>query len=116
MTRLVAVLLACAGVGVTASLGPAIAARDGGRSSAETYLMAVGDRVRVLGAPIACRVVRVRELDGRVALDCRRAGPLRGTFGTILTPREAAVVHFEGSRVGRLVAVAEHDREIRTCR
>ena len=116
MTRLVAVLLASAGLGLTAWLGPGIAAGRGGGSSAETFLTSVGDRVRVLDAPIACRVVRVRELDGRVALDCRRSGPLRGTFGTILTPREAAVVRFEGGRVGELVAVAEHQKEILTCR
>ena len=116
MKRLVVVLLGCVGLALTALLGPGIAARNGDRSSAETYLTAVGDRIRVLDAPIACRVVRVRELDGRVALDCRSAGSLRGTFGTLLTPREAAVVRFEGSRVGKLVAVAEHGREIRTCR
>jgi hypothetical protein len=113
MSRLVALPVLCAALALAAWLGPGSAA---GGPSGTTFVAALGDRIRVIDAPIACRVVRVRELGRRVALDCRRSGPLRGTVGTLLTAREAAVVRFANARVGRVVSIAEHDGELRRCR
>jgi hypothetical protein len=94
-----------------------VSAADGANGSSGTSFVAqLGDRIRVVGAPIACRVARVRELGHRMALDCRRSGPLRGTVGTLLTGREAALVRFGDARVARVVSIAEHGGELRRCR
>jgi hypothetical protein len=116
MSRLVALPVLCAALALAAWLGPGSAAGGPGGSSGTTFVAALGDRIRVIDAPIACRVVRVRELGRRVALDCRRSGPLQGTVGTLLTAREAAVVRFANARVGKVVSIAEHGGELRRCR
>jgi hypothetical protein len=84
-------------------------------ASARTVTVRLGDQVRVEGAPLGCRVVRMRELHGSVVVDCRRAGPLRGSYGTLLTAREAALVRFESSHTGRLVYIAKHQGAIHRC-
>jgi hypothetical protein len=112
MSKLLAVSIACVGIGLGVWAGSG-AARGG--ASSETYVVRVGDRVRVLDVPIACRVVHVRELGRRVALDCRRGGPLAGTYGTLLTEREAALVDFETSRRAKVLAVARHDGDVHRC-
>ena len=76
----------------------------------------LGDKIRVMDAPLGCRVVRMRQLGGRVVIDCRRAGSLGGTYGTLLTAREAVLVQFESSRVAKRVAVAVHEGESRRCK
>jgi hypothetical protein len=76
----------------------------------------LGDRISVVDAPIGCRVARLSQLGGRVAVDCRRAGPLRGTYGTLFTAREAALVQFESRRKAKRIAVATHEGEIRRCK
>ena len=115
MSRLLAIPALGLAIALGAWLGSGTAAGSE-RITAETFVTHVGDQVRVLDAPIACRVVRVRELGGRVALDCRRGGRLAGTYGTLLTTREAAVVRFKGSRNASVVALAKHDGELRRCR
>ncbi len=116
MRTLVAIPVLCAALALAAWLGSANAAGGPEGASEKSFVAQLGDRIRVVDAPIACRVVRVRELGRRVALDCRRSGPLRGTVGTLLTAREAAVVRFTDARVGRVVSIAEHDGELRRCR
>ena len=53
-------------------------------SQGSTIPLAQGDIVKVTGAPIGCIV---RRQDGYLALDCRRIGPLAGSYGAILTSR-----------------------------
>jgi hypothetical protein len=105
--RLGAGLVALAAAGTTAALllpahGVARAA-DGGPAIA----VGVGDIVKVAGAPIGCAV---RLQDGVPALDCRRIGPLRGTYGTILTGRKVLVVRFLDAKAARIVFSADHRR------
>jgi hypothetical protein len=76
----------------------------------------LGNRIQVVGAPVGCRVVRMHELGRRVVVDCRRAGTLAGTYGTLLTGREAVLVRYESSRTAKQVAVAVHEAELRRCR
>lgn len=116
MSRLVGIPVVCTALALAAWLGPVSAAGGAGGSPGTTFVAQLGDRVRVVDAPIACQVVRVRELGHRVALDCRRSGPLRGSAGTLLTGREAALVRFADARVARIVSMAEHDGELRRCR
>jgi hypothetical protein len=75
----------------------------------------LGDRIRVVGAPVACRVVRMSELGGRVVVDCRRGGTLEGTYGTLLSSREAVLVRYESSRAANQVAVGVHEAEPKRC-
>jgi hypothetical protein len=55
------------------------------------------------------------QFGGRVVIDCRRAGPLAGTYGTLLTAREAALIRFESRHVAKRFAEATHDGSIRRC-
>jgi hypothetical protein len=78
-----------------------------------TIPLARGDIVKVTGAPIGCVV---RRQNGYAALDCRRIGPLAGSYGTILTSRKALVVRFENQRTAKVVFAARHSKlRVRTC-
>jgi len=112
--RPIAVTIACTALGLGLGLGSSVALGET-HVKAETFVARPGDRIRVLGAPIACRVARVPELDERVALDCRRGGPLATTYGTLLTAREAVLVDFEADRKAKIVAVGRHGAGVRTC-
>jgi len=114
MSRLLALLVLGTAMGLGVWLGSSVAL-GGGHTSAQTFVARPGDRIRVLDVPIACRVVHVREFGNRVALDCRRGGPLAVTYGTLLTAREAALVDFESTHRAKIVAVARHGADARTC-
>ena len=75
--------------------------------------VAFGDIAKVSGAPIGCLV---RRQGGEAALDCRRAGDLTGSYGTILTKTQVLVVRFESPKVAKIVFQARH-RQLRahTC-
>ena len=114
MSRLLALLVLGTAMGLGVWLGSSVAL-GGGQTSAQTFVVRPGDRIRVLDVPIACRVVRVRELGSRLALDCRRGGPLVGTYGTLLTAREAALVDFVSARSAKILTVAQHEGDVRRC-
>jgi hypothetical protein len=76
-------------------------------SQGATIPVAQGDIVKVNGAPIGCVV---RRQDGYQALDCRRVGPLAGSYGTILTSRRVLVVRFENQRNAKVVFSARHKK------
>jgi hypothetical protein len=112
---LVALALGAAGTAGAAGIGFV-----SGLATTQTpgpYLEArVGDQIRVVGSPIGCRVVRMRQLGGRVVVDCRRAGPLEGTYGTLMSGREALLVEFESRHSARRVVCAVHRRGEPKCR
>ena len=82
-------------------------------SQGATIPVAQGDIVKVNGAPIGCVV---RRQDGYAALDCRRIGPLAGSYGTILTSRKVLVVRFENQRTAKVVFSARHKKlGVHTC-
>ena len=115
MRRLVTPSLLCAVVGLGVWLGASGVASGTAQVSAHILVARPGDKVLVGGTPIACRVVRVRELEKRVAFDCRRSGPLPGTYGTLLTKREAVLVKFESASEAKVVAFAPHSDQPRKC-
>jgi hypothetical protein len=84
----------------------------GAAAPAAPIVLKVGDRVTVEGQPIGCRVART---DGHVVMDCRRGGPLAGTYGTLLTARGARVVRFRDNTVAKVVFTAEHGGGARAC-
>ena len=112
----VVVILAAAAIAFsTAWLASAGGAGAAGATGGRTLVVKVGDRIRVVDAAVGCRVARVRELHGRIAIDCRRAGALRGTFGTLLTDKQAALVQFRSKHTAKLVTVARHQGEAQQC-
>jgi hypothetical protein len=115
MSRLVAI----AGLAAAVALGAWLASVGGAASvratGPQTVSVRLGDRIRVVDAPIGCRVVRMRELGRRVVIDCRRAGPLAGTYGTLFTAHEAALVRFKSRHTASLLLVATHNGQVRRC-
>ncbi|HEX7312052.1 MAG TPA: hypothetical protein VF232_12835 [Gaiellaceae bacterium] len=78
-----------------------------------TIPVSLGDVAKVTGAPIGCLV---RRQSGAQALDCRRAGVLAGSYGTILTKTQVLVVRFESRKVARIVFQARHGKlRVHTC-
>jgi hypothetical protein len=75
----------------------------------------VGDRFRVRGVEVGCRVAKISELGGRTVVDCRRAGPLAGTYGAMVSEREVAVVQFRSGREAKIVFEARHKGSARRC-
>ena len=110
MTRILAVLVA---VALSAAATLALAPRDGARAAdpAPTVLK-VGDRVQVEGQPLGCRVANQ---GGKVVMDCRHAGALAGTYGTMLSARTAKVVRFRSNTVAKVVYTATHHGGARRC-
>jgi hypothetical protein len=74
----------------------------------EPLTLDLGDRVRVDGTGIGCRVTRLSHYEGRTFLDCRRSGALAGTYATLLGEREVAVLRFVNTRTAKVVFRARH--------
>jgi hypothetical protein len=113
-------LLAISALLAATALGAWSASSDaaGGAARAtepETITVRPGDRIRVAGAPIGCRVVRMKEFGGRAVIDCRRAGPLAGTYGTLISGREAVLIRFESKRAAKQVVCATQHGDVRRC-
>lgn len=112
-------LLAVGVIGMAAALGGWFASgetADGAsHGKSEVVVVQLGDRIRVADASIGCRVARMRQLGGRIVVDCRRAGALAGTYGTLLTAREVAVMRFQSKHSAKLVVVATHEGGVRRC-
>jgi hypothetical protein len=115
MGRLIAVAAtaALAACGTWLVLGEGTSAA--GTAGARTVVVRVGDHIRVADAPLGCRIVKTRQLHGRVVVDCRRGGSLHGTYGTLLTAHEAALIRFESRHTARLAYVAVHHGLVRKC-
>ena len=106
LPSIVVLALAVAGLAVRA---------DGsarGSSAAAAVVLRVGDTMKVEGAPLGCQVTR---RNGRVVVDCRRAGSLAGTYGTLLDERRVRVARFRSSDTAQVVFKARHRGEARRC-
>jgi hypothetical protein len=91
-----------------AVLRPAQGARAG-----QPILLGPGDIVQVSGAPLGCRVIVP---SGLKTLDCRVAGSLAGSYGTLFSVRRVQVVRFRNAHVAKVVFVATQHGGFRTCR
>jgi hypothetical protein len=76
------------------------------------HVLRVGDSMRVEGASLGCQVTR---RSGRVVIECRPAGSLRGRYGTFLSDRTATVARFRSSRTAQVVFTAKHRGGWRAC-
>jgi hypothetical protein len=87
---------------------PGVAFAIGRQAQPTTAIpVAVGDIVKVNGAPLACKV---RFQNGLRAVDCRKTGPLAGTYGTIITGAQVMVVRYESASAGKIVFSVHHRR------
>ena len=109
-------LLVASGLVAAMATGGLVSGLAAAQTPGTLFEARVGDRMQVADTRIGCQVVRMRELGGRVVVDCRRAGALKGTYGTLLSAREAVLVEFESRTTARQVAVAVHDSRARRCR
>ena len=83
-------------------------------SSPDDLQLEPGDRFRVAGAEVGCRVARIAELGGRTVVDCRRAGASTGLAGR--SSREAVIVRFRSGRTAKVVFQASHEGRAERCR
>ena len=79
----------------------------------EPIFLEVGDAVQVSGAPVGCKVIA---RNGGKVLDCRIAGPLAGSYGTLMTGKRLQVVRFRNASVAKVVFEATHHGGFRLCR
>jgi hypothetical protein len=75
------------------------------RADPEVLTLRVGDEIEVIGSRVRCKATL---RGGARTLDCRRAGPLTGTYGTLLTSRRVLVVKFTSQNVAQIVFSARH--------
>lgn len=108
MTRWVPITIA-----VLALTMLALSLRGEARGDAgQTVVMRVGDVMEVEGAPIGCKVTR---RGGRVVIDCRRAGRLAGTYGSLFDERRVRVTRFRSSDTAKVVFKAKHRGRAHRC-
>jgi len=115
MTRILVVLLLISIMAFAAWLGSSQRASAAPSERAVVIPVRLGDRIQVVDAPIGCQVVRMRELGRRITIDCRRAGRLAGTYGTLFTAREAALIQFKSRHTASRIVVATHNGSVRRC-
>jgi hypothetical protein len=100
-------------LGVLALFAAAASATRNANAPMGIIPIALGDVVKVTGAPVGC-IVRLQ--DGERALDCRRTEAQVGSYGTILTPTQVLVVRFESRKTARIVFQARHEKlRVHTC-
>jgi hypothetical protein len=111
MNRPLALLTVTAVLAGGAATGAAFGAK---RGTPQIVTVLPGDVIRVGGdANVGCKV---RSHDGAETLDCRRAGPLAGTYGSMLNKNELLVVRFKSAKVAKIVFVARHgNRNVTRC-
>lgn len=109
--HVVAVAASClAAGGATATTLPAVGQETPPPS--EPIAVKVGDTLRVIDGDIGCVITR---RDGDPVLDCRRAGSLKGTYGTLLSRERAMVARFRSNAVAQVVYTARHHGNGRRC-
>jgi hypothetical protein len=81
--------------------------------AAAPVMLNVGDTAQVAGAPLGCRVT---VSGGLKTLDCRVAGPLAGSYGTLMSAKRIQVVRFRNAHAAKVVFVATQHGGFRTCR
>lgn len=100
-----------AGAALVAASATAPAIADSAQESA-THVLREGDTVRVEGTAVGCQVAR-RGSD--LVVDCRRQGPLRGTYGTFFGERRLTVARFTSDDTARVVFTGRHGGRSRRC-
>jgi hypothetical protein len=103
-------LLGAAGIPIFLWSGRAIRAAP---PQAKPIFLNVGESIQVSSVPVGCKVIRFK---GSRALDCRIAGALPGSYGTISTGQRLLVVRFKSDHVARIVFDARQHGGFKVCR
>jgi hypothetical protein len=74
--------------------------------------LSVGDSFVVSDASIGCQVTR---RGSSVLVECRRAGKVKGTYGTFISSKTVRVARFHSSRTAQVVFTARHGGKWRAC-
>ena len=82
-------------------------------SQNQPVFLDVGDSFQMAGKPVGCKVIA---RSGGKFLDCRIAGPLSGSYGTLMSAKRLNVVRFTSSRVAKIVFTATQHGGFRVCR
>jgi hypothetical protein len=89
---------------------------EGARASVgESTVLTLGDRIRLDRAPVGCRVTRLAGHGRQAFVDCRRAGPLSGTYGTYFGESKVLVVRYLDAHTARVVFRARQERRAERC-
>ena len=72
----------------------------------------VGDSFVVPDAKMGCEVTR---RGSSVVVECRRAGKVKGTYGTFMSGKTVRVARFHSSRSAQVVFTARHGGKWRAC-
>lgn len=103
---------ALAGAAITLAFAPRDDAGAQDPATQQPIVLKVGDRVTIDGQDMGCRVAQA---GGHAVMDCRRAGALKGTYGTLLSARRARVVQYRSNTVAKVVFTATHRGGARRC-
>ena len=76
------------------------------------HALNVGDSFVVPGASIGCQVTR---RGSAVVVECRRAGKVRGTYGTFISSKTARVAKFRSSGTAQVLFTGKHGGKWRAC-
>ena len=79
----------------------------------EPVFLDVGDSFQIAGAPLGCKVIA---RSGGKSLDCRIAGRLAGSYGTLMSATRLNVVRFTSARLAKVVFTARQHGGFRVCR
>ena|SRR5947208_672924 len=82
-------------------------------SQNEPVFLDVGDSFQIAGAPVGCKVIA---RSAGKSLDCRIAGPVAGSYGTLMSATHLNVVRFRSGRVAKVVFTATQHGGFRICR
>jgi hypothetical protein len=84
-------------------------------STSESFVASLGDRIRIEGTPVGCRVTRVAGHGRRAYIECRRTGTLKGTYGALFSGKDVLIARFLGPHKARVVYRASHSGPGRDC-
>ena len=113
--RSVLVVLVAAAIGWALVAG-ALYQVNASASAGRTTILSLGDRIRLDQVPVGCRVARLAGQGKQVFLDCRRAGSLKGTYGTYFGASKVLVVRHLDARTAKVVFRARHAKQAERCR
>ena len=81
----------------------------------ESFVVSLGDRIRVDGAPIGCRITRLAGHGERPYVECRRQGNPTGSYGVYFSGRDVLVARFRSSKEARVVFKRSHSTSVERC-
>ena len=84
-------------------------------SPSETFVASLGDRIRLEGEPVGCRVTRLAGYGPRTYIECRRTGALAGTYAALFSGKDVLIARFLGPHKARVVYRARHSGSGRNC-